>query len=170
MGPGGLWQTNVLNSALPPKRLRPDTRLEHQDPASVGGSPAEVGGGCGSLWGPDHPNDSFQWWGEVLHGHVPLASFVIIHIIGAKSRVSHWYWRVSSRGWGQLWLTCVLALPRFPLEVLIQPEMMALVLLEQVLLPLPGKEVNFRYRSGTKRPTFDMKAQWCQRLLNKGWE
>ena len=34
IGPGGLWWTNVLNLALPPKRLRPDTRLEHQDPVS----------------------------------------------------------------------------------------------------------------------------------------
>ena len=32
MGPGGLWWTNVLNSALPPQRLRPDIWLEHQDP------------------------------------------------------------------------------------------------------------------------------------------
>ena len=51
-GPGGLWWTNVLTSALPPQRLRPDTQLEHQDPvshttASAGGSPAEVGGSCG---------------------------------------------------------------------------------------------------------------------------
>ena len=34
VGPGGLWWTNVLNSALPPQRLRPDTRPEHQDPVS----------------------------------------------------------------------------------------------------------------------------------------
>ena len=34
MEPGGLWWTNVLNFALPPQRLRPDTRLEHQDPVS----------------------------------------------------------------------------------------------------------------------------------------
>ena len=34
MEPGGLWWTNVLNSALPPQRLRPDTRLEHQDPVN----------------------------------------------------------------------------------------------------------------------------------------
>ena len=34
MGPGGLWWTSVLNSALPPQRLRPDTRPEHQDPVS----------------------------------------------------------------------------------------------------------------------------------------
>ena len=32
VGPGGLWWPNVLNSALPPRRLRPDTR--HQDPVS----------------------------------------------------------------------------------------------------------------------------------------
>ena len=32
--PGGLWLTNVLNSALPPQRLRLDTWLEHQDPVS----------------------------------------------------------------------------------------------------------------------------------------
>ena len=32
MGPGGLWWSNVLNPALPPQRLRPDTRPEHQDP------------------------------------------------------------------------------------------------------------------------------------------
>ena len=34
MGPGGLWQSKVLNSALLPQRLRPDTRPEHQDPVS----------------------------------------------------------------------------------------------------------------------------------------
>ena len=31
MGPGGLGWTSVLNSPLPPQRLRPDTRPEHQD-------------------------------------------------------------------------------------------------------------------------------------------
>ena len=31
MEPGGLWWTNVLNSALPPQRHRPDTRPEYQD-------------------------------------------------------------------------------------------------------------------------------------------
>ena len=34
VGLGRLWWTNVLNSALLPQRLRPDTRLEHQDPVS----------------------------------------------------------------------------------------------------------------------------------------
>ena len=34
MGLGGLWWSNVLNSALPPQRLRPDTRPECQDPVS----------------------------------------------------------------------------------------------------------------------------------------
>ena len=34
VGLGGLWLSNVLNSALPPWRLRPDTRLEYQDPVS----------------------------------------------------------------------------------------------------------------------------------------
>ena len=34
MGPGRLWWTSVLNSALPPQRHRPDTRLEHEDPVS----------------------------------------------------------------------------------------------------------------------------------------
>ena len=34
MGPGGFWWSNVLDSALPPWRLRPDTWLEYQDPAS----------------------------------------------------------------------------------------------------------------------------------------
>ena len=34
MGPGGLWWSNVLNLALPPQRLRPDTQLKHQDPVS----------------------------------------------------------------------------------------------------------------------------------------
>ena len=29
-----LWWTNVLNSALPPQKHRPDTWLEHQDPVS----------------------------------------------------------------------------------------------------------------------------------------
>ena len=32
VGPGGFWWSNVLNSALPPKRLRPDRKPEHQDP------------------------------------------------------------------------------------------------------------------------------------------
>ena len=31
---GGLWWTNVLNSALPPQRHRPDSQLEQQDPVS----------------------------------------------------------------------------------------------------------------------------------------
>ena len=31
---GGLWWTNVLYSALPPQRHRPDTRSEPQDPVS----------------------------------------------------------------------------------------------------------------------------------------
>ena len=35
MGPGGLWWTNVLNSGLPPQRLRPVTQPEHQDPISL---------------------------------------------------------------------------------------------------------------------------------------
>ena len=34
MEPRGLWWSNVLNSALPPRRLRADTRPEHQDPVS----------------------------------------------------------------------------------------------------------------------------------------
>ena len=33
-GAGGLWWTSVLNSGLPPQRLRSDTQLEHQDPVS----------------------------------------------------------------------------------------------------------------------------------------
>ena len=32
--PGGLWWTNVLNSALLLQRHQPDTRLEHQDPVN----------------------------------------------------------------------------------------------------------------------------------------
>ena len=34
MGPGGLWWSNVLNSALPHQTLRPDARPEHQDPVT----------------------------------------------------------------------------------------------------------------------------------------
>ena len=34
MEPGGLWWTNVLSSALPPQRHRPDTWPEHADPVS----------------------------------------------------------------------------------------------------------------------------------------
>ena len=34
MEPGGLWWTNVLNSALPPQRHRTDIRPEHQDSVS----------------------------------------------------------------------------------------------------------------------------------------
>ena len=30
----GLWWTNILKSALPPQRHRPDTQLEYQDPVS----------------------------------------------------------------------------------------------------------------------------------------
>ena len=35
MGPGGLWWSSVLNSALPPQTLRPDTRTGHQDSVST---------------------------------------------------------------------------------------------------------------------------------------
>ena len=31
---GDLWWSNVLNSALPHQKLRPDTQPEHQDPVS----------------------------------------------------------------------------------------------------------------------------------------
>ena len=34
MGLGGLSWSSVLNSALPPQKLRSDTRPEHQDPVS----------------------------------------------------------------------------------------------------------------------------------------
>ena len=34
MGLGGLWWSSVLDLALPPWRLRPDPRPEHQDPVS----------------------------------------------------------------------------------------------------------------------------------------
>ena len=34
MGLGVLWWTKVLNSALPPQRLRPHTWPEHQDSVS----------------------------------------------------------------------------------------------------------------------------------------
>ena len=34
MGPGAPWWSNILNSSLPPHRLRPDTRPEYQDPVS----------------------------------------------------------------------------------------------------------------------------------------
>ena len=34
VGPGGLSWSSVLNSALPPERLRPGTCPEHQDPVS----------------------------------------------------------------------------------------------------------------------------------------
>ena len=34
MGPGGLWWSNVLDSALPPWRLSPDIQPKHQNPAS----------------------------------------------------------------------------------------------------------------------------------------
>ena len=34
VGPGGLWWSNVLNSAHPPQRIRPATQPEHQDPVS----------------------------------------------------------------------------------------------------------------------------------------
>ena len=34
VGPGGLWWTSVLNSALPSQRPRPDSRPEHQDRVS----------------------------------------------------------------------------------------------------------------------------------------
>ena len=49
MGLGGLLWSNVLNLALLPQRLRPDTRPEHQDPVShtaagLGQSPREGGG------------------------------------------------------------------------------------------------------------------------------
>ena len=53
---GGLWWTNVLTSALPPQRLRPDIRPEYQDPVShtaagLGESPGEGGAAAA------HPGD-----------------------------------------------------------------------------------------------------------------
>ena len=47
MGPGGLWWSNVQNSALPPQRLRPDTWPEHQDPVSHMASNMGPSGWCG---------------------------------------------------------------------------------------------------------------------------
>ena len=52
MGPGGLWWSNVLNSALPPQRLRPGTRPEHEDHFNYtviilsSGGPTEGQGDC----------------------------------------------------------------------------------------------------------------------------
>ena len=34
MALGVLWGSNVLDSVLPPQRLRPDTQPQHQDPVS----------------------------------------------------------------------------------------------------------------------------------------
>ena len=34
MVPGGLWWSNVLNSNVPPQRLKHDTLLEYLDPVS----------------------------------------------------------------------------------------------------------------------------------------
>ena len=34
IGPGGFWWSSVMNSALPPKRLRPDNQPENQHPVS----------------------------------------------------------------------------------------------------------------------------------------
>ena len=34
VGPEGLWWSSILNSALPPQKLGPDTRPEYQDPVS----------------------------------------------------------------------------------------------------------------------------------------
>ena len=34
MEPGRLWWSNFLNSALPPQRHRPSSRLDHKDPVS----------------------------------------------------------------------------------------------------------------------------------------
>ena len=63
------WESSVLNSALPPPRLRPHTWPEHQYPvshtaASAGGSPAEAGGGCGSPRGQGHWQQKF--WAVLL--------------------------------------------------------------------------------------------------------
>ena len=137
MGLGGLWWSNVLNSALPPQTLRPDTRPGHQDPvshtvimklevakmyicksllfwlmilspmavicswkaktfsyshdhrclvlpnemkcvsqnqaASIGGSPAEAGGSCGSLQGQGHWQQKF--WKVLLGVSPPQVRF-----------------------------------------------------------------------------------------------
>ena len=43
VGPGGLWWSSVLNLALTPQRVRPDTQPEHQDPVShTVGVPSEL--------------------------------------------------------------------------------------------------------------------------------
>ena len=62
VGPGGLWWTNVLNSALPSQRLRPDTRPEHQDPVSHTAGRRQLNMQV-SQW-------LLKWWEDVMHeGH-----------------------------------------------------------------------------------------------------
>ena len=65
-GPGGLWWSSVLNSALLPQRLRPDTCPEHQDPVSHTG----VGpGSCAS-----HHSAS-----SCLHASLPFSLIFTSH-------------------------------------------------------------------------------------------
>ena len=52
VGPGGLWWSSVLKSALPPQWLRPDTRLEQQDPVSLTAHHNSTAEGKGFLSAP----------------------------------------------------------------------------------------------------------------------
>ena len=81
--PGGLSWTNVLNSALPPQRLRPDTRPEHQ--YSVSHLSA------GWLWIPQKAlNEKVKSWAvfislwnfnpgvDCLSSHLQMRSWIIL--------------------------------------------------------------------------------------------
>ena len=70
-GPGGLWWTNVLNSALPPQWLRPDTWPEHQDSVS------HTAGSSWSRWTEGRRNVEDRrpvrrlvWWNQAKDGDI----------------------------------------------------------------------------------------------------
>ena len=118
VGLGGLWWTNVLNSALPPQKLRPDPWLEHQDPVShtAAGTQHAVCSCClgGSLlckvtvhtqtpWGPDGPiNELFIYYLRKLPFTSPNIFKRLECIPGGCPR--HGLWRQAAH-WHLVWST-----------------------------------------------------------------
>ena len=74
--PGGLWGSNVLNSALPPQRLRPYARPEHQYPVSHTVRHKQGKGYPGQGVPPGH-TDSWTLWCPFIPLHLVLFHLLI---------------------------------------------------------------------------------------------